>query len=168
MVAFPNCKINIGLQITGKREDGYHDLQTVFYPVAIKDAIEIIDSPDSFSFSISGNPVEGNIGNNLCIKAYDLLKKDLPALPDVAIQLLKNIPAGAGLGGVLSGVTRRNPRAGSEGIPRPRRPLPTRPQPPGAVAGRGADGQAAHAETSTTSSAIGSGTGSSCFRRLAG
>ena len=79
MVQFPNGKINIGLQITGKRPDGYHDLQTIFYPIDIKDIIESISSHyegDEITFSSSGLPVDGEAMNNLCIKAYQLIKKD--------------------------------------------------------------------------------------------
>ena len=100
MVSFPNCKINIGLYITGKREDGYHDLQTVFYPIEIKDALEIITSGSHENhYSFSGIPIDGNIEDNLCIKAYQLLKKDFPDLPAIKMHLHKAIPLGAGLGG---------------------------------------------------------------------
>lgn len=98
MVSFPNCKINLGLHITGKRPDGYHDLETIFYPIHIKDVVEIISS-DTFQFTTSGLPVNGNAGDNLCVKAYWLLKKDFPGLPMVHMWLHKHIPMGAGLGG---------------------------------------------------------------------
>jgi 4-diphosphocytidyl-2-C-methyl-D-erythritol kinase len=101
MVVFPNCKINIGLQVIGKRADGYHDLQTIFYPVPIKDALEIIDDPtiNSIEFSFSGITIDEKFENNLCIKAYELIKKDFPALPGMRMHLHKAIPMGAGLGG---------------------------------------------------------------------
>ncbi len=102
MVHFPNGKINIGLQITGKRPDGYHDLQTIFYPINIKDIVEIISSPydgNEITFSSSGLTVDGETTNNLCIKAYQLIKKDYPYLPPIKLHLHKNIPMGAGLGG---------------------------------------------------------------------
>ena len=101
MLSFPNCKINIGLQIVGKRADGYHDIQTIFYPVALKDALEIIDNTETndISFSTSGINIDGDIENNLCLKAYHLLKKDLPQLPGIKMHLHKTIPLGAGLGG---------------------------------------------------------------------
>ncbi len=102
MVQFPNGKINIGLQITGKRPDGYHDLQTIFYPIDIKDIIESISSHyegDEITFSSSGLPVDGEAMNNLCIKAYQLIKKDYPYLPSIKLHLHKAIPMGAGLGG---------------------------------------------------------------------
>ena len=98
MVLFPNCKINIGLNVIRKRADGYHDLETVFYPVALKDAIEVIRSSE-FNFQLSGLPVIGTADNNLCVKAYNHLKQDFPALPPVSIHLHKTIPMGAGLGG---------------------------------------------------------------------
>lgn len=98
MVQFPNCKINIGLNIIRKRADGYHDLETVFYPVAIKDALEVIRSTKT-TFQVHGLPVSGNQDDNLCLKAYRLLQKDFPELPPLSICLLKAIPMGAGLGG---------------------------------------------------------------------
>ena len=102
MLSFPNAKINIGLNITGKRADGYHDLETLFYPIPIKDALEIIEAENpgaDIIFSSSGNEVAGNEEDNLCVKAYRLLKKDFPAMPRVKMHLHKNIPMGAGLGG---------------------------------------------------------------------
>jgi 4-diphosphocytidyl-2-C-methyl-D-erythritol kinase len=101
MVTFPNCKINIGLHITGKRPDGYHNLETIFYPIQIKDAIEIIETENEneVSFSFTGNNVNVSDDNNLCVKAYHLLKKDFSQIPSVKMHLHKNIPMGAGLGG---------------------------------------------------------------------
>jgi 4-diphosphocytidyl-2-C-methyl-D-erythritol kinase len=98
MVSFPNCKINLGLNIIGKRSDGYHDLETVFYPIRIKEAVEIIEK-EKLEFSISGLAIAGQGENNFCIKAYHLLKKDFPQLPSVQMHLHKAIPIGAGLGG---------------------------------------------------------------------
>lgn len=100
MILFPNCKINFGLYITGKRPDGYHNLQTVFYPVALRDVLEIISLPSGSqtTLSLSGMAIENNADNS-CIKAYELLKKFHPQLPPVSIQLHKAIPAGGGLGG---------------------------------------------------------------------
>ena len=62
MLAFPNCKINLGLNITGKRADGYHNIETIFYPVQLNDVLEIIESPAGVdvNFSASGNPVDGD------------------------------------------------------------------------------------------------------------
>ncbi len=104
MVTFPNCKINLGLNIIQKRTDGYHDLETVFYPILIKDVLEIITNqlPNQVSdihYSASGLLVEGDLSNNLCVKAYHLLKNDFPKLPFIKLHLHKNIPMGAGLGG---------------------------------------------------------------------
>ena len=97
MLTFPNCKINLGLRILGKRPDGYHNLETIFYPIGIKDALEITSS-ETVTFNRSGIRFE-NEDNNLCVKAYNLLKADYPDIPPVDIHLLKCIPIGAGLGG---------------------------------------------------------------------
>jgi 4-diphosphocytidyl-2-C-methyl-D-erythritol kinase len=98
MVSFPNCKINLGLNILNKRDDDYHDIETVFFPIQLKDSLEIIEK-EKFEFSTSGFSIEGEPGKNLCIKAYNLLKKDFPQLPAVQMHLHKAIPMGAGLGG---------------------------------------------------------------------
>ena len=97
MITFPNAKINIGLNITSRRPDGYHNLETVFYPVKIHDALEILPA-DELSFEASGLGIPGRNEDNLCIKGYQLLKKDFD-LPPVKIHLHKHIPIGAGLGG---------------------------------------------------------------------
>jgi 4-diphosphocytidyl-2-C-methyl-D-erythritol kinase len=102
VVVFPNCKINIGLQVTGKREDGFHDLETVFYPLAIKDALEILPAADAalpVAYSSSGTTIDGDTNDNLCVRAYHLVKKDAPSLPSIQLHLHKAIPSGAGLGG---------------------------------------------------------------------
>lgn len=103
MLSFPNAKINLGLNIIRKREDGYHDLETVFYPVAgLRDALEIIrgtGSEGDVAFTCSGLPIAGDMQNNLCSIAWHLLKKDFPELPPIAMHLHKHIPMGAGLGG---------------------------------------------------------------------
>ena len=104
MIVFPGCKINLGLQILNKREDGFHNLATVFYPLPLREALEVIrsndwDNKEPIHFSLSGNMVDGPILDNLCVKAYYLLKKDFPELPAVKIHLHKVIPTGAGLGG---------------------------------------------------------------------
>lgn len=105
MIAFPNCKINLGLNILRKRNDGFHDLETIFYPIYLYDALEIIhtnngqpQSNDVF-FTTSGIPLEGSKEDNLCVKAYKLLKKDFAELHSVQMHLHKAIPPGAGLGG---------------------------------------------------------------------
>lgn len=102
MVVFPNCKINIGLNILDERSDGFHNLETVFIPVPLKDALEIIRAKEAstgVAFSQSGVAVDGNSSDNLCIKAFHLLQKDFPQLPSVQMHLHKAIPMGAGLGG---------------------------------------------------------------------
>lgn len=101
MISFPNCKINLGLHIVGKRSDGFHNLETVFYPIAIKDALEIIPSGEEkdILFSASGKLINVQDDDNLCVKAFRILKKDFPQLPNVKMHLHKNIPMGAGLGG---------------------------------------------------------------------
>lgn len=105
MVTFPNCKINLGLNILQKRNDGFHDLATVFYPIELKDVLEIIPArnteqqPSSIQFTTSGLVVDGNSTDNICFKAYELLKADFPTLPAIEMHLHKAIPMGAGLGG---------------------------------------------------------------------
>lgn len=97
MITYPISKINIGLQVTGKRPDGFHNLETVFYPVQLRDALEVIEA-DHLEFQLSGLNLEGDPQKNLVIQAYELLKSDY-RLPSVKIHLHKNIPTGAGLGG---------------------------------------------------------------------
>lgn len=102
MILFPNCKINLGLHILRKRDDGFHDLETVFHPVPLQDGLEIVQHPApaaDVAFSASGLPVAGNPSDNICVKAYRLLKADFPNLPAVKMHLHKTIPMGAGLGG---------------------------------------------------------------------
>jgi len=104
MLVFPNCKINIGLIVSGKRTDGYHNIETIFYPLPFNDALEIIPSRDpkpspAAGFTHSGILIDGEEKDNLCIKAYQILKRDFPQLPAVQIHLHKAIPIGAGLGG---------------------------------------------------------------------
>ncbi len=97
MILFPNAKINIGLNITERRTDGYHNLETIFYPIKINDALEVIPA-DKLSFESSGLEIPGRMEDNLCVKGYHLLKRDHD-LPPVKIHLHKHIPIGAGLGG---------------------------------------------------------------------
>lgn len=106
MVLFPNCKINLGLHVLGKRADGYHDIDTAFYPLPLHDALEantcsrIKKEPTlDFDLQIAGNPVPGNIADNLCTRAWQLIKADFPDISPVKMHLLKAIPSGAGLGG---------------------------------------------------------------------
>ena len=98
MIQFPNAKINLGLNILRKRADGFHDLETIFYPIALFDTLEFIES-NELKFEMSGIAIPGNMDDNIILKAYHLLKNDFPQLPNVNIHLLKNIPTGAGLGG---------------------------------------------------------------------
>lgn len=97
MLAFANAKINLGLFLTEKRTDGYHNLQTVFYPIQIKDVVELIDAEETTCI-IKGIDIPGEAQDNICLKAFKQLKKDFD-LPNQQIVLLKNIPIGAGLGG---------------------------------------------------------------------
>lgn len=97
MLAFANAKINIGLNITEKRADGYHNLETVFYPVRLHDVIEITDA-EELHCVVKGISFAGDEMDNICVKAFRLLQKD-HNLPEQQITLLKNIPVGAGLGG---------------------------------------------------------------------
>ncbi len=98
MINFPNAKINLGLPVLHKLTDGFHDLASVFYPIHLHDALEFVES-DQFHFSCTGISVLGNLQDNLVIKAYQLLKKDFPQIPNLSIHLHKAIPSGAGLGG---------------------------------------------------------------------
>lgn len=97
MICFPNAKINLGLNVVSKRPDGYHNIETVFYPIPVKDALEIVRA-DSFSFTQTGMPVDAPTEKNLVIKALKLLKTT-HEIPELEIHLLKAIPFGAGLGG---------------------------------------------------------------------
>ena len=97
MILFPPCKINIGLHVLHKRNDGYHALDTLMYPVSICDILEVIQS-DVFEFTNSGLNIPGNAQMNICIKAFQLMEKEYGISP-VKIHLHKVIPMGGGLGG---------------------------------------------------------------------
>ncbi|GAB3576098.1 4-(cytidine 5'-diphospho)-2-C-methyl-D-erythritol kinase [Spirosoma luteolum] len=97
MLTFPNAKINLGLRITARRPDGFHDLQSCFYPVGWSDVLEIVPA-SSVGFGSTGLPIPGDPLQNLCVKAYELLRGDY-ALPPVQMHLQKIVPIGAGLGG---------------------------------------------------------------------
>lgn len=97
MVVFPNAKINIGLAITGKREDGYHNIESCFYPITWSDALEAVES-DALTFESSGIPIPGRKADNLCVKAYEIVRR-FHNIPTVGIHLHKMTPIGAGLGG---------------------------------------------------------------------
>jgi 4-diphosphocytidyl-2-C-methyl-D-erythritol kinase len=111
VILFPNCKINLGLDIIRKRDDGYHELESVFYPLPVRDVLEVItanktqdagygmrDAGD-LRFFQSGLPVAADTEDNLCIKAWRLLKNNFTGLPSIELFLHKSIPMGAGLGG---------------------------------------------------------------------
>lgn len=100
MQLFPNAKINIGLNITEKRDDGYHTIETVFYPIGLCDMLEVTpsDTCTDYSFSSAGIEIDGDPANNLIIRAFKLLKSAYE-IPAVDITLVKQIPFGAGLGG---------------------------------------------------------------------
>jgi len=97
MVSFPHCKINLGLNVVSKRTDGFHNIETCFYPVPRTDVLEIIPSSESL-FTQSGIDVPGLQDDNLCVKAYQLLKNDFK-IGNIKMYLHKIIPMGAGLGG---------------------------------------------------------------------
>lgn len=102
MLRFPNAKINLGLHITRKREDGYHDLETIFYPVrTMRDALELVPAQEAEAkFYPTGLSVGGSMDTNLVWRAYQLLKDRYPdRVPPFDIYLHKAIPMGAGLGG---------------------------------------------------------------------
>lgn len=121
MICFPNAKINLGLHVTEKREDGFHNIETVFYPVGWNDALEVIvldrartdkmpvtsrsatlsgveGEVEKFNLHISGLPVSGNVTDNLLYKAYQLIQQ-AKSLPSLEVYLHKVLPMGAGLGG---------------------------------------------------------------------
>ena len=97
MILYPKAKINIGLQITEKRQDGFHNLETFFYPADMTDILEIVES-NTLSITQTGLEYDGKPEDNLCVKAYNLIKERFN-IPPVAIHLHKQIPVGAGLGG---------------------------------------------------------------------
>lgn len=97
MISFPPCKINLGLNVLRRRSDGYHEIDTCFYPLPFTDVLEVIPS-EGLIFSSSGLAIPGNTDDNLCVKAFKLLADDM-TLPPASIHLHKCIPAGAGLGG---------------------------------------------------------------------
>lgn len=100
MIFFPNCKINLGLHILSRREDGYHNIETVMIPVPLKDVLELIPSTAGETrLFTSGNKVDCPAEKNLVMKAYRAVKGIFPTLPPTDIYLRKIIPDGAGLGG---------------------------------------------------------------------
>ncbi len=101
MLLLPDCKINIGLNVVARRPDGYHNLETVFYPVPLRDNLEIkinLEASEPYTLQLGGVPVEGDVSQNLVVRTYLMLKDEFQ-LPPVDIFLYKHIPMGAGLGG---------------------------------------------------------------------
>ena len=105
MIRFPICKINLGLNVVERRPDGYHNLETVFFPVPICDALEVHRMDEGFpsafdcDLKVSNLTIEGDEQRNLVVRAYNLLKQDFPQLPRVHAHLFKRIPTQAGMGG---------------------------------------------------------------------
>ena len=105
MITFPIAKINLGLNVVGRRPDGYHNLETVFYPVEIKDALELTVMDRQFpsavdcDIKVTNLHVEGDEQRNLVVRAYQLLKQDFPQMPRLHAHLFKGIPTQAGMGG---------------------------------------------------------------------
>ncbi len=97
MISFPNAKINIGLNILQKREDGFHEIESLFYPVGLCDVLELVKS-DSFQFTSSGLDIPGDSSGNLCVKAFEIIQRN-HGIGNVKMHLHKVIPMGAGLGG---------------------------------------------------------------------
>ena len=107
MIVYPNAKINLGLNVVRQRPDGYHDLETIFYPIPLQDALEVQELAEPSTeaivgsrhrFRLAGTPLGGNPAENLVMRAVALLEEDFE-LPPLDIFLYKHIPAGAGLGG---------------------------------------------------------------------
>ncbi|HEY2647745.1 MAG TPA: 4-(cytidine 5'-diphospho)-2-C-methyl-D-erythritol kinase [Puia sp.] len=98
MIVFPHAKINLGLSIISKRPDGFHNLETIFYPIPMRDALEIVLS-DKNMFNQTGIKIPGNESDNLVLRAYHMLEKQYPFIKPLKIHLHKAIPLGAGLGG---------------------------------------------------------------------
>lgn len=105
MTVFPIAKLNLGLNVVAKRADGYHDLETVFYPVPLTDALEVHTMDEGFpsdvacDLKVTNLHIEGDEQSNLVVRAYQLLKQDFPTLPRLHVHLWKGIPTQAGMGG---------------------------------------------------------------------
>ena len=105
MITFPIAKINLGLNVVEKRADGYHNLQTVFYPVPLMDALEVLPMGEGFpsntdcDLKVTNIKIDGDEQRNLVVRAYQLLKEDFPTLPRMHAHLWKGIPTQAGMGG---------------------------------------------------------------------
>jgi len=100
MLTYPNAKINLGLNVVERREDGYHNIETIFYPIGLSDILDVepSDTCTDYSFSSSGIELGGDPEDNLIVRAYRLLRSEYQFSP-VDISLIKQIPFGAGLGG---------------------------------------------------------------------
>lgn len=103
MILYPNAKINIGLNVVEKRPDGYHNLETVFYPIPLQDALEItpiqsVASEKGYQLKVMGTVLDGTPDDNLIVRAYKMMRDEY-RLPPVSMYLYKHIPTGAGLGG---------------------------------------------------------------------
>ena len=102
MICFPNAKINLGLNIVSQRNDGFHNLETIFYPINLKDGLEIINSNSNEQYQLfqTGIKIDGDPSSNIVIKALELVRNHSKVnIPNMDIHLLKKIPTGAGLGG---------------------------------------------------------------------
>ncbi len=97
MILFPPAKVNIGLNVLGRRQDGFHEIETVMMPIALCDILELLPV-DHFEFKQSGYPIEEDYESNLCVRAYNAMQAKYDIRP-VYMHLIKNIPMGAGLGG---------------------------------------------------------------------
>lgn len=99
MICFPNAKINLGLNVTQKRTDGFHNIETIFYPIAWHDVLEVVESSNGdFNLHTSGIEINGAIEDNLLYKAYNIIKEN-SQIPPIDVYLHKTLPMGAGLGG---------------------------------------------------------------------
>lgn len=98
MILYPNCKINLGLNIVGKRSDGYHDIETIFLPIPLSDCLEINPAYED-SFVIDGRQLDCTAQDNLVVRVLNMMRAEDMDIPPVSIRLTKNIPSGAGLGG---------------------------------------------------------------------
>lgn len=98
MILYPNCKINLGLNIVGKRGDGYHDIETVFLPIPLSDCLELNPATED-SLVIDGRQLDCSAQDNLVVRVLNMLRAEDMDIPPVSIRLTKNIPSGAGLGG---------------------------------------------------------------------
>lgn len=102
MVVFPCCKINLGLNVISRRPDGYHNLETVFYPIPLHDNLEVVEATNAtapYYLHETGIHIEGEPENNLVVRVLNQLRETYSEIPPVEIWLHKRIPSGAGLGG---------------------------------------------------------------------